>query len=197
MKLMLRYISCSLLLIVFFQDCKKGEDDPFLSLRTRKNRVTGSWSLKSGTLDVHIERTTTTIDQHFEYTESDLSYKESPSAAVGSGISHHLNLELDKKGHFVMEEENNGIVFKAEGDWDFESGTGKAKNKEYIQLKIKTVNQGKLDYYNNFNKGVSNFAYRIKELRNKKLVLVSDKNMVYKDSGGDKLWTESEFEFAQ
>ncbi len=29
--------------------CKKGEDDPFLSLRSRNKRITGTWELKSMT----------------------------------------------------------------------------------------------------------------------------------------------------
>lgn len=30
--------------------CKKGENDPFLSLHSRKARVVGEWTLKSGTI---------------------------------------------------------------------------------------------------------------------------------------------------
>lgn len=197
MKLLAKYIICSSLIILAFQSCKKGEDDPFFSLRTRKNRASGSWTLKSGYLDVRIERAGSVSDEHYEFSETDLSYTELNTGKVENGISHHLKLELDKKGHFTIDEESYGVAFKADGEWDFEDGTGKGKNKEYLQLKITSVRQGKLLYYDGFNKSTSNFAYRIKELRNKKLVLVSDKNMVYDYASGDKLWIESEYEFTQ
>jgi len=37
-----------------FQSCKKGEEDPFLSLRSRDKRITGTWKLNK------IEKTTVT-----------------------------------------------------------------------------------------------------------------------------------------
>ena len=33
--------------VVFVSSCKRGEDDPFLSLRSRDNRVMGEWKLSS------------------------------------------------------------------------------------------------------------------------------------------------------
>ncbi|MBL7931787.1 MAG: hypothetical protein JNL60_07795 [Bacteroidia bacterium] len=197
MRLITRYIACGLLLVGFFQSCKKGEDDPLLSLRTRKNRITGNWTLKSGYLDVHTENAPGVTDEHYEYSESDLSYKHVQKNSLETGVSHHLNIQFDKKGHFVVEEESNGNTFKAEGEWDFEDGQGKAKKKEYIQLKITSVLQGKTYYYDSFIKSNTHLVYRIKELRNKKLVLVSEKNMLYSFANAEKYWFESQYEFTQ
>src|SRR5690349_21101484 len=35
-------------LVVFFSQCKKGSDDPLFSLRTRKGRMTGNWTMTEG-----------------------------------------------------------------------------------------------------------------------------------------------------
>lgn len=44
---MLRLIICFLLLLLLDSCFKKGEDDPFVSLRTRKDRVAGKWRVTS------------------------------------------------------------------------------------------------------------------------------------------------------
>ena len=38
-----------LALVAAFTSCKKGENDPFLSLKSRKGRLAGDWIVKSAT----------------------------------------------------------------------------------------------------------------------------------------------------
>jgi len=45
-----QFILISLLSVFVFSECKKGEEDPLISLRTRKARVVGKWKIKSGTV---------------------------------------------------------------------------------------------------------------------------------------------------
>lgn len=49
-----------ILLSLTYTGCRKGEEDPFLSLRSRNKRIVGTWLLKSGS-DV-VTTTTTTTD---------------------------------------------------------------------------------------------------------------------------------------
>ena len=47
-----------------------------------------------------------------------------------------------------------------------------------------------------FNKAQTSFTYRLKELRNKRLVLVSDEEMVVLDSG-EGIYITNEYTFTQ
>ena len=40
-----KYAFVAILSLTFLAACKKGENDPFLSLRTRNARITGTWKL--------------------------------------------------------------------------------------------------------------------------------------------------------
>src|SRR6185436_4431068 len=44
-----------LTMLVFFFGCKKGEEDPRISLRTRKARLAGEWRLKNGSASYTID----------------------------------------------------------------------------------------------------------------------------------------------
>lgn len=46
----MQILLCSLLIAGTFSGCKKGEDDPALSLYSRKARLAGEWTLKQRTL---------------------------------------------------------------------------------------------------------------------------------------------------
>ena len=81
------------------------------------------------------------------------------------------------------------------GTWDFQGKVGKAKNKERISIKLNSLNNYS-NYLNMFNKAQTSFTYRLKELRNKRLVLVSDEEMVVLDSG-EGIYITNEYTFTQ
>lgn len=71
--------------------CKKGENDPFLSLRSRKARVTGEWKLTKGTVTETDNSRGTTNSEVTTYTETTSSsggftsqYSETPDVFHGS-----------------------------------------------------------------------------------------------------------------
>lgn len=84
----------------------------------------------------------------------------------------------------------------AEGNWDFNNGKGSEKKKESLLIYLKNVSQGSTGGYNFFNQGGTDFRYHIKELRHKKLVLVSE-HPVYIDADGAKQTFYGEFTFIQ
>lgn len=198
MKLVKTWGLAMLLFVFVLESCKKGEDDPFLSLRSRKSRVAGEWKLKKGLLTVQSEKAGASTHEIYEYADDKLNYTNQTQGSRADGILHQLKLSFDKKGKFRLDEDVAGTVTELSGEWDFEKGTGEGKNKENINMTIRVVAKGKINYIDGFNKSQSNFTYRIKELRHKKMVLVTERQLIgdyAKD--GVKIWVESEYEFEQ
>ncbi|PBQ32189.1 hypothetical protein CNR22_10535 [Sphingobacteriaceae bacterium] len=151
------YLSVLLLLSLCFTECKKGEDDPLLSLRTRKARVVGKWKLVSGLkTTVSFPSWTTTT----EYTRNEYIQKYTGSNQTEKGDIFYF-IEFKKNGEVnesrqLEYNDRHGIV----GTWNFTGGIGGKKNKEEILLHDSRVIFP------------SDIVYNIKELRAKKLVLV-------------------------
>ncbi len=74
-------ILATLLLSVFiFSECRKGEEDPFISLRSRNNRLTGKWKL---------------VEEKYEY-----EYKS-------NFVMDFLELQSDFKREYCLTEKRN------------------------------------------------------------------------------------------
>ena len=105
--------------------CKKGENDPFISLKTRKGRITGEWKLVEGTV---IE--TETIDGETGVYQT--TYTSSTRVGDdGSTDDYTENLIINRDGTYEEIIVQNGSTIKVKGNWYF-SG----KNEE-IDLKKK------------------------------------------------------------
>lgn len=65
------------MIAVVFSGCKKGEDDPFLSFRSRNARIIGEWIINT------MSQTTTTVDE------------TNSTNTVNSDYSHSKNTEIE------------------------------------------------------------------------------------------------------
>jgi hypothetical protein len=88
-----------------FQSCKKGEDDPALSFRSRKARVVGEWTLKEFTVNGKAE----------------------PMDGV-------TKLEFKKDGTGKIINIDNNMTNTYASRWDFLGGNGDYKKKERLFL---------------------------------------------------------------
>jgi hypothetical protein len=184
-----------ILLQVFFQSCKKGENDPFISLLSRKARVSGDWKLKEGNLKIGIKDTAGVYSEvEYVFTEDTYTYTELANGKTSTS-KHDLTLNFTRKGEFTMSQTMNQAVCDVSGTWDFDKGKG--KNKENLYISIDHLEKGNSGFIDFFNKSFSTFTYRIKELRNKKIVLVSDKGLLYSEYGGVICNLEAEYTFVQ
>lgn len=117
--------------------CKKGENDPFLSLKSRKARVTGEWKLTEGTrsstnTSFGITNSTTTT-----YTGSTVSYN-------GNAFSYSETLTIDKEGTYEVVIIEDGEAYTERGNWFF---AGKIKDldlkkKEAIMFVAQSYSSG-------------------------------------------------------
>lgn len=165
-------------MLLLFSECKKGPDDPLISLRTRKARVVGDWKLSSGT-DTYEEsssgghegKNTTTYDGSTYTTVSETTYGTNSSQDTETG-TFVLKMSFKKDGKFEMEETRDGIVSITKGTWNFTGKIGKSKNKEQIVLHY--TSSVDPSNSNNSSGNTTDKLFNIKELRNKKMVLVSE-----------------------
>ena len=174
-------------LATVFSNCKKGDDDPVLSLRTRKARVVGDWHIESGSVSfTYYKKSGSTFNQRITFSNTNATMTETyqggiPTIYTGSYL---LNMSFKKDGKFEMSETFAGYIVKASGRWNFVNGVGELKNKESINIVLDATTSG--DTQNGlFNKFNTEFSYRIKELRNKKMVIETS-NQLYVSADGNK-----------
>lgn len=172
--------------MVFFQlltSCKKGENDPFISLRTRKDRVTGDWRLTSGSATLKVIQYKDPFIFLFSSSWVKLLLPQIKGNPVVDTEMYDFSLHIRKNGRFFLMENLAGTVFEAEGSWNFNTGTGADKKKECLHFMIDSVIAGGTGGPHHFNRFSPGFTYTIKELRNKKLVLRST-GIVYAEPSG-------------
>lgn len=142
----------ALLPLLVFSSCKKGTDDPFISLRSREARLKNEWVLQtmmetyasstnySGntfafTREISVENGEMTIKSIFDFTEVTESYP------------YTKELSIRRKGAYQMVTNFDGDVTTEDGTWFWRDSS---KKKIGVTL---------------------DRDYSIKELRNNKLVL--------------------------
>ena len=138
-----------------------GEDDPFISFRTRKNRITGDWTVAEHKKHVKIEQTdsaTLEIDlnvQNESWLETTGIYSSEDDPYEKEGVVIKNTISFEKTGKFNMdyeyevveeeEDEDSGEITRTtteyteslKGQWDFQKGIPEeAKSKEYLALII-------------------------------------------------------------
>lgn len=104
--------------------CKKGENDPFLSLKTRKGRITGEWKLIEGTiLESETSGGSTITDE--------IAFINDTRIEGGSAIPYIETMTIERDGTYEQEIIQNGTPHIIQGNWYF---SGKS---EEIDLKKK------------------------------------------------------------
>ncbi len=136
-----------LILATSLVSCKKGDNDPFLSLLSRKARLAGEWKLSSAdfdfkTVDGDGATVTTTTYDGTDITET--------TDGDGKTFAYSENITIDKDGTFTIyvEEEINynqdqtGIQkITMEGVWYFIDGINDTdiKDKERVEFFIQKL----------------------------------------------------------
>lgn len=187
-----------LLIVPFLWTCKKGEKDPLISLRTRKARLVGEWTMKRGIASITItEPGKTLLNQTFmmDGRDATINEKEVGVAPVTYLIKYTLYIEFRKDGTFTFSENFGGYILQAWGTWNFMGRIGEDKNKESIVLRIDKADKG-YTRNNLFNKIGTEVIYKISELKNKTLVMKSS-SKPYNEANGEYADFTCEYLFEQ
>lgn len=97
--------------------CKKGEDDPFLSLRTRDARIRGEWILKEKTL---------TKSNGTEETFDGTTYTIKQDGIVTDQYSYRYTLTIEKGGTTKLYKKIDTQEYNSEDYWSW-ANTNKKK----------------------------------------------------------------------
>ncbi len=133
MKTTFKVVIAGLMLSTFvFDGCKKGPDDPFMSIHTRKGRMTGDWTVKKGSgTDVNGSSTTT-------WTYDGTTY----SSTTGSNTTTNgmtMTVSYVKDGTYKMVTTQTATGFSdavtETGTWNFTGRIGDDKNKDHVVMK--------------------------------------------------------------
>lgn len=141
------------------EGCKKGENDPLISLKSRKARATGSWKMTAGELTISSSGMSVTA-----------VFDGANVTVLGATSPYTMEVVLEKDGTFKRTTNDDGTVIIETGTWDFNSGVGEAKKKEQIILyTLVYTEDGNTETYTGTDAPVE--YLKIDELRNKKMVV--------------------------
>jgi len=179
--------------------CKKGENDPSISLRSRTARLAGEWSLsakdykETSISDNSSTTRTVTYDGTILTTVTVRKYKDSwtgkdTTVTDTQTDSYSDNLTINKDGSFTRETLYGSTRTNYEGNWMWMKGNSEQelKNKQTIVLSTTKYTHvdgdGNTSYHN--ESGKSNFSniIVIDRLANKEMVFLYDTK--YSDDGG-------------
>jgi hypothetical protein len=169
---------------IIMSDCRKGEDDPALSFRTRKGRVAGEWIMTSGSEKYITSDGNPITTETFEFLYTELGYTSNYSisgpgtntAYPGSG-KHQMKINFERDGRYSIMEMIDGDFYTETGVWNFVKGIGEYKNKEQITLTPKFISGDGRFSQRISTKKESNFTFVLKELRHRSMVLTFDESV--------------------
>ncbi len=126
--------------------CKKGENDPFVSLKSRKARVVGEWTVNSSELT----RTWQESNQQGGGTETykydgttETVYIQNNGSSISETNKYTLDYTFEKDGSYKQVHTNteDNSVTTITGNWSFlgKSKEADLKNKEAIILTVSST----------------------------------------------------------
>jgi hypothetical protein len=146
--------------------CKKGENDPFMSLHSRKARVVGSWNLTTG------------------------SITQNGSTIVYPQANYTRTMEFKGDNSYTITEIDAGVTTTEKGSWAFSSKSKGVdlKNKEALVLYATSYSSGSnTNTYTGYYALASPTILLLDRLANKEMVVKFDGN----ESGGGSSYTIS------
>ena len=166
---------------IVFSGCKKGENDPFISLKSRTSRITNTWELSS------MDYTNTYIGPNYTSTRiysynnglrtiMDTHISEGSSSSDSNTESYTEEMTFDKDGTFELSFFKDGEFESYEGNWAWlgESKNAEIADKEIISLSLTSIMYG--SYIENFS-GKSNpttWQFVIDRLSTSELIILHD-----------------------
>jgi hypothetical protein len=173
--------------------CKKGEEDPSFTLKSRGKRLEGEWRMGSGYASF-------TYNYQSAYNESwsfdgvnfRLNTTESgpPVTYIGK---YFLNLAIRKDGTFDFTEFSPYGMLQCSGTWCFTQSKGKEKKKESVLFIVTATQQG-YTYSGIFNRTAASFRYHLTRLANKDMTLHSDGKLGM-NSDSESISCETDYKF--
>jgi hypothetical protein len=179
------------------EGCKKGPNDPFITLSSRRARLSGDWKMTK--LEVTQTSTDASGTDTYVYTGDGSTLTASMNGVASPAFAYTLSLNLDKKGAFTQTntDASSGTAktYITSGQWFFAG-----KNKE-LELKkreaiifdiLSSTDPTGTDTYTGV---AADDIYVIDQLKSKEMIVVSESTAKYAD--GSSSTTKSSMTFTQ
>ena len=156
--------------------CKKGENDPFLSFRSRDGRIIGEWTISNYNYSETQKNGNTTTNVEVTYAGSTYTSTKSSGNPPADATEYSYTLKIDEGGKVTLttttKNGNQTGTFVEEGTWIW--GTNN-KNKSAIMLAV-AGDQSNRNYF-------SGGMFNLDQLKNKEVILTRSTNSSSKTSG--------------
>ena len=187
------------MLAICFTSCKKGPNDPAFSLRSRKARLTGNWSLVSGSkIEVEPNPSIKIVMEEYYDEESCDRISTQGSARITDFIAFNKKMNFADNGSFVFTTTYKDRLIIERGTWSFAGKMDGKKNKEQIIVTLEEV-ETTVTYNNTIASAIlhpnTRIRYAIKELRNKSMEIYG--SYTYTDKWGYKGSISEEYKLGQ
>ena len=174
-----------------FSGCKKGENDPFLSLRSRKSRLEGNWVIvKEEVSETNINGSTTEIIQSVYDGKMKVTTTTTTVGALSTTVidtvKYTVNFDIKKDGNYkiIAANENKIDIVTTEGTWLFlgKSKLNDLKNKEAILLTTTKQVVSSNPVANSVNyENLNGLTIVIDALKNKEMMTIVEENSSNED----------------
>lgn len=169
----MKKILIAIMALATLAGCKKGENDPGISFRSRDARIVGEWKLTSyeyedmNTIVTNTPPSTTVTSKKTTFSGGNYTSVSNPPSGSNDNAKYEYTLNIEKGGKATLTTvitSSNGATGTSvdEGTWVWLDNN---KNKSVIFLEVSTPTF-QADYFDGGQ-------FDVDELRNKKLVLTS------------------------
>ncbi len=134
--------------LIPFSSCKKGANDPFLSLSSRKGRLEGTWKLTAQTYKSSEVQGNTTTTKEYTYDGANMTIvttmKIGNAAEVKNTFkySYTESITFTKENTYVKTEVESGATTITDGSWAFlgkDKGADLKKKEAIVMHSTKTT----------------------------------------------------------
>lgn len=161
---------------VSFVGCKKGEGDPFLSLSSRKARMSGEWKVTKGEGTASYTFASQNFTETMTYDGAQQVTVTTTSAGSSTNTDKYTSeMTFEKDGAYKMVYvDNNGssaVTTTQTGVWNFTGGVGEAKNKSSVVIYVESWTSGSTtETYTGANRPT--MLYDVYQLKGKEIILI-------------------------
>lgn len=198
-----------------FTSCKKGENDPALSFKSRKGRMSGEYTISkmtqtttetsggsSMTSTMTIDGSTVTVSQTQGGSTSTITGTVNKAEAVfNKDGSYTMDMDLSFTQEIFGQTSTSTTVSMEEGNWAFLGKDGDYKKKERIVMnktkvtETETTSSGgssssSTETYT-YGNGEASSVMAIDQLKNKEIIMKSEYTSTYSDGTNNSSSTET------
>lgn len=172
-----------LILSMSISSCRKGDEDPFFSFRSRTTRLTGNWELTNAKIRIErIDNGITTTTYSLSGTKMSVIIANVFTGNRFGSYEYTERVSFDKDGTYSYNNKTDNKTFSANGNWMWvrDNETIDLEDEEAIILTTTSDSEG------NLLSGITNIPtdlWVFNKLSNEELIVEIDRKVKYNNGG--------------